>query len=1110
MTSLNNMDIFDNINKLMNKRKRGANDNNFIEFSSNELIKHININMLDKISGTALDNLKGTEIVTYLENYKLMIDNILINYDNLKIDNQLIMISLKAQIYSCKNIITSLLFEYSKNKNLIFKKYIDLVKKSFTENDQSKNDVSKKTDLKKKIINNKKTSNKKKDDKYEYEDKDEDDDDNEEDEDDYDEDDENDDDNDDDINDFYNKQLTKPRNVTMKQSQEFFDELIKINTIDNNKVILDYYSKLTKKNQIQTLKQLKEINNYFLTNKPLLFKIITLDIPLNHKNHLLKKYLTMIFSKSEGSKLRNWVETALTIPFGIYSNLNLKSYKPAQIKDFLNKLKKSMDDSVWGHDDAKHHIIQIMGQQIRNNNSKGNMIGIWGPPGNGKCFALNTPILMYDGTIKNVQDIQIGDIIMGDDSKPRNILTLGNGIDKMYDIINNNSDIYTVNSEHILCLKLFDITFDELKNYINIPIIKKDILEITVNDYLLLPDNLKSRLKGYKTKIDFPNKIISYDPYLIGYLLTLNHNKSIKLEDLENSELIDIKSLNITINEIYEIINKYNFNNKNYIPDEYKINDINIRNKLLSGILNNIGVYNVSTKLYEIITDNITLANDILFLARSIGLNSYLSINKDICEITIDTDNNISLDHDIQIKFKEMNTYYGFTIDGNNRFILGNFSVTHNTTLIKEGISKAMKRPFIFISLGGATDASFLEGHSYTYEGSICGKIAQGLINSKCMDPIFYFDELDKISKTAKGDEIKNILIHLTDTVQNCHFKDKYFHGLELDLSKATFIFSYNDPSLVDYILLDRITQIETKYLLEDQKIHILQNYLIKDLLKEMEFKEDSIIFKNDLLSYIINKYTNEGGIRKLKECIICIIREINISNLIKTKINNKTIEFPVTLDNEMIDIILKNRFINQPEKIHKEDKCGIINGLYACANGVGGIMPIEILWTPTVNAFDIKMTGNLQNIIKESVQVASTLAFNQLPKEKQESYLKKWKISPYGLHIHCSDTSVPKDGPSAGTALTVGIYSILMEKKIRHDIAITGEINLQGNVTAIGGLENKLEGSKKANVKLVLYPKENQKDIDKIMIRNPKLIDNNFKIQAIDTIEEALLYSLV
>ena len=180
------------------------------------------------------------------------------------------------------------------------------------------------------------------------------------------------------------------------------------------------------------------------------------------------------------------------------------------------------------------------------------------------------------------------------------------------------------------------------------------------------------------------------------------------------------------------------------------------------------------------------------------------------------------------------------------------------TTLIKEGIAKAMDRSFVFISLGGASDASFLEGHSYTYEGSIYGRIAQGLMKCDCMNPIIYFDELDKISNTAKGQEITNLLVHLTDPAQNCEFIDKYFYNVKIDLSKVTFIFSYNDPSLVDPVLRDRITQVETKYLLMNQKINITKKYLLPNILKDVGLSEDSLDISDKDLSHIISKYTLE------------------------------------------------------------------------------------------------------------------------------------------------------------------------------------------------------------------------------------------------------------
>jgi endopeptidase La len=432
------------------------------------------------------------------------------------------------------------------------------------------------------------------------------------------------------------------------------------------------------------------------------------------------------------------------------------------------------------------------------------------------------------------------------------------------------------------------------------------------------------------------------------------------------------------------------------------------------------------------------------------------------------------------------------------------------TTLIKEGISKAMNRPFVFISLGGATDASILEGHSFTYVGSIYGRIANALITSKCMDPIIYFDELDKISKTPKGEEITNVLIHLTDPAQNDKFHDKYFHGVDIDLSRVTMFFSFNDPSTIDPILLDRITTVETKYLMPNQKLHIATNYLIPEMTKELGLEKYDITVSEDALQYIITHYTHEGGVRKLKSLLYNIARELNIANLLKQKILDRFVTFPFIVEQKHVKELLKEKREIEPDKIHAEDKIGVINGMYASSNGgMGGILPIEVLWIPTSAMLEVKATGNLKQVINESTMVATTLAFNHIDPTLQKKYLKQWKKRPMGFHVHLGDGSTPKDGPSAGTALTIGILSLLTEQKIRRDIAITGEINLQGQVTAIGGLEAKLEGAKQAGVTLALYPKENEKDVILIKKRNPSLF-TNLNVIPIETLNEAMKHSFV
>jgi hypothetical protein len=238
---------------------------------------------------------------------------------------------------------------------------------------------------------------------------------------------------------------------------------------------------------------------------------------------------------------------------------------------------------------------------------------------------------------------------------------------------------------------------------------------------------------------------------------------------------------------------------------------------------------------------------------------------------------------------------------------------TGKTTLIKEGISKILNRPFSFLALGGATDSSFLEGHSYTYEGSTWGKIVDILINSKCMNPVFYFDELDKISDTPKGEEIAGILTHLTDTTQNQQFHDKYFSSVDFDVSKALFIFSYNDESKVNSILKDRMYRIHTAGYDSKQKITIARDYLIPKIEKNINFGKDEIIIPDETITHICNALTeSEKGVRNLKRCLEIIYTKLNLYRLMKpdSKLFEKEktikVEFPFIVTRDIVDKLIK------------------------------------------------------------------------------------------------------------------------------------------------------------------------------------------------------------
>ena len=238
---------------------------------------------------------------------------------------------------------------------------------------------------------------------------------------------------------------------------------------------------------------------------------------------------------------------------------------------------------------------------------------------------------------------------------------------------------------------------------------------------------------------------------------------------------------------------------------------------------------------------------------------------------------------------------------------------TGKTSLVKEGISKILNRPFAFIALGGATDSSFLEGHSYTYEGSTWGKIVQILIDSKCMNPVIYFDELDKISDTPRGEEIAGILTHLTDTSQNSQFHDKYFAEINFDLSKCLFIFSYNDETKVNPILKDRMYRIQTKGYNQKQKTQIANNYLLPKIREQVRFNNDEIVIPDEVIQYLVDTHCNkEDGVRNLKRCLEIIHTKLNLYRLMKPGTNlfeedmSIKVEFPLTITKDIVDKLIK------------------------------------------------------------------------------------------------------------------------------------------------------------------------------------------------------------
>jgi ATP-dependent Lon protease len=604
---------------------------------------------------------------------------------------------------------------------------------------------------------------------------------------------------------------------------------------------------------------------------------------------------------------------------------------------------------------------------------------------------------------------------------------------------------------------------------------------------------------------------------IVGEIDNISQIYYLYYEEINN--YIINETLNLKKAELINIITSINILCKKYEIKEYKITS---SDKIIS-------IKNIIKNFYNANKSNNNLIKELLAFIESTSNNKVanfmINFDKTVDSIALNNHNivehiksfNTVLDSAIyghQNAKKQIERIIGQWINGENTGYCFGFEGPPGlgkTSLAKKGLSNCLKdkdgnsRPFAFIALGGSSNGSILDGHNYTYVGSTWGKIVDILIDKKCMNPIIFIDELDKVSNTEHGKEIIGILTHLIDSTQNDTFQDKYFSNIDLNLSKALFIFSYNDVELIDKILLDRIHRIKFDNLFLDEKIVITKDYLLPELYKTFGLN-NILSFDPELIKYTIENYTNEPGVRKLKEILFEIISTINLDLLKK----ESDFKFPIIISKELISTILHDKHLIRYLKINNEAKVGIVNGLWANAYGNSGILHIESRFFISSTFLELKLTGMQGTVMKESMEVAKTLALSLLTEDEIKSLMKhKDETKLQGIHIHVPEGATPKDGPSAGAAITLVLYSLLTNRKIRNDYAITGETCLQGSVTAIGGLDLKILGGIKAGVKSFLYPKENAKDFKLFCDKHgDKIIGYNF--YEIENIKQVVDYLLI
>ena len=434
-------------------------------------------------------------------------------------------------------------------------------------------------------------------------------------------------------------------------------------------------------------------------------------------------------------------------------------------------------------------------------------------------------------------------------------------------------------------------------------------------------------------------------------------------------------------------------------------------------------------------------------------------------------------------------------------------------TKFAQCLAECLDIPFVQITLGGQNDGELLHGHGYTYSGSQPGLIVKKMVDAGSARCIMYFDELDKcVSKNGQVNELMSILIHLTDPMTNGSFQDRFFQEITFPLNKVIFIFSFNDVSKIDRILLDRMEIIDVESYSVKEKITISNDYLLKQLCKDVGFEYGSVKFEKDILSYLIEQYTFEPGVRSLKRSIENILLKLNIDKIYQRGVYENEKEYnldnPLIISKELIQEYLGETKVDY-KTIHSKDIVGVVNGLYATSLCSGGIVPIQLTGyhIGKTQKFVLKLTGNQKKIMKESIVYSFTTAINLLTNEGKELFFKKY---PNGIHIHTPEAATPKDGPSAGVAFTLAFLSLMLDLKINREIALTGEIDLHGNVTKIGGVKYKVQGAFKAGVKTVFLPLKNKEDLEKVKKELPEIFDDShqclFIEHVLDVAEKALI----
>lgn len=856
----------------------------------------------------------------------------------------------------------------------------------------------------------------------------------------------------------------------------------------------------------------------------------------------LQRLQMMPTSSSEYSITVSYLDVLAGLPWN----------KMTEDKIDINEAKKILDEDHYGLEKPKDRILEFLAVRKLTAKSSGAILCFAGPPGVGKAQPLDAKVLTPKGFV-NMGNISIGDKVITPNGQISNVIgVFPQGIKDIYKIRFSDSSYTRVCKEHLWKVQTRD---DRSNNKSRIVSTEK------MMENLYIENNTRKNysIENISSGIDFEEEKIDLDPYIVGIILSERYNKKAYISNGDSdiiqrvSQLLVQYDCKLTRNGKYDYrIVKINHNsadnintdnNKSFvlqflesnglretlsdskfIPNHYKYCSFRNREKLLQGILDGDGSPDGRSCSIEWSSASYKLSQDLIEVVQSLGGCAYYSrssafytykgqklLGKDRHRLRITLplevtpfycNRKLNIYNANKNKKRNLQKYVeSITFDGREEaqcilidhpdhlYVTDNFIVTHNTSL-GQSIARAMGRKFIRTSFGGVKDEAEIRGHRRTYIGALPGRIIQEIKKSGTKNPVFMLDEIDKLGHDSVHGDPSAALLEVLDPEQNFSFKDNYL-GVGFDLSQVFFIGTANDVYGMPPALRDRMDIVDLSGYSAFTKTHISRHHLIPKQKTKNGLDSHDVNISDEALHHIIESYTYEAGVRTLERQIGSIFRKLAV-NVTSDK------EIPNPIGKEEVKSLLgpPKLFV---QRMSNEPSIGISTGLAWSPSG-GSILFVESVAIPGEGK--IELTGNMGQVLQESAKASHTwIRANAELFGINSEYAEKASI-----HVHLPAGATPKDGPSAGVALTVSVTSLLSKIPVRNDIAMTGEISLRGRIMPVGGIVEKLLAAHRAGIREVIIPKDNADSLNDV----PDEILKEMKVHLMSELVEAVKLALV